>query len=121
MKTRHFVITAATLMIGTSAFAGTECTTAAQATWMPQVDMLQKLVDSGYTIERFRVTDGNCYAMHGWDKAGKRVEAYFSPVDGGVVKTKTSTKDRQTTRGGESSTDRTVNGATTSTSTTHEG
>lgn len=91
MKTRHLIAAAATLLIGSAAFAGTECTTAPQANWMTQQQMLQKLVDTGYTIERFLVTKGGCYEMYGWDKDGRRVEIYHNPVDGKVVKAKTST------------------------------
>lgn len=91
MKTRHLIAATATLLIGSAAFAGTECTTAPQTNWMTQQQMLQKLVDTGYTIERFLVTKGNCYEMYGWDKDGRRVEIYHNPVDGKVVKAKTST------------------------------
>lgn len=90
MKTRYLVAAAA-LLIGAPAFAGPQCTTAAPTTWMTQQQMLQKLVDSGHTIERFLVTKGNCYEMYGWDKEGHRVEIYHSPVDGQVVKARTST------------------------------
>jgi hypothetical protein len=90
MKTRYLFAATAALLIGSSAFAGTECTIAPQGTWMTQEQMLQKLVDTGYTIERFLVTKGNCYEMYGWDKDGRRVEIYHNPVDGKVVKAKTS-------------------------------
>jgi hypothetical protein len=35
------------------------------------------------------VTDGNCYEIYGKNKQGQKVEVYFNPVDGKVVKTKT--------------------------------
>ena len=91
MKTRYLVAATAALLIGAPAFAGPQCTTAAPTTWMTQQQMLQKLVDSGHTIERFLVTKGNCYEMYGWDKDGHRVEIYHNPVDGQVVKARTST------------------------------
>lgn len=88
MKTRHIVIAAAALLIGAPAFADTQCADTATTTWMAQSDLLRKLADTGYTIERFKVTRGNCYEMKGWDKDGKRVEIYFNPIDGKVVKMK---------------------------------
>ncbi|NLF55476.1 MAG: PepSY domain-containing protein [Thauera phenolivorans] len=89
MKTRYLIVAATALLIGTTAFAGTQCTAAPQVGGIGQADMLQKLVDAGYTIERFQLTDGNCYKMHGWDKDGKRVEVYNDPADGSVVKLET--------------------------------
>jgi len=86
MKTRYLIAAAASLLVGTTAFAGTQCTATPQSGWIGQADMLQKLVDTGYTIERFRVTDGGCYKMNGWDKVGKRIELYADPTDGSVVK-----------------------------------
>lgn len=91
MKTRHLITAAALLLIGSSAFAGTECTSAPQTRWMTQEQMLQQLVDSGYTIERFRITKGSCYEMSGWNKDGQRVEIYHNPVDGKAVKARTAT------------------------------
>ena len=41
----------------------------------------------GYTIKKLDVED-NCYEVKGLDKDGKKVEAYFNPVDGKLVKTK---------------------------------
>lgn len=97
MKTRYLVAATAALLIGAPAFAGPQCTTAAPTTWMTQQQMLQKLVDTGHTIERFLVTKGNCYEMYGWDKDGHRVEIYHNPVDGQVVKARTSTAVSTTT------------------------
>lgn len=89
MKTRYLIVAATSLLLGTTAFAGTQCSDAPQSDWIGQADMLQMLVDAGYTIERFQLTDGNCYKMHGWDKDGKRVEVYSDPADGSVVKMET--------------------------------
>ena len=91
MKARYLSVAAIALLLGTSAFADTtQCTAARSDAWMTQSDMLRKLVDGGYTIERFAVTQGNCYQMHGWDKQGNRVRIDHDPVDGKVVKMKLS-------------------------------
>lgn len=78
---------AATLLSACSAEHGTtQCTTAPQSEWQNQ-DMFQaKLLAQGYKINEFKVTDGNCYEIYGFDKDENKVEIYFNPVDGSVVK-----------------------------------
>lgn len=69
------------------AFAGPECTQEDKAKWQDQKKFEEKLVkEDGYKINKFKVTKGNCYEIYGWDKAGKKVEIYFNPVDGKKVK-----------------------------------
>lgn len=64
----------------------TECTTADRSEWQEEAAFKQKLLEQGYKIEAFKVTDGNCYEIYGWDKEKKKVEIYFNPVDGSKVK-----------------------------------
>ncbi|WP_218310958.1 PepSY domain-containing protein [Alteromonas antoniana] len=64
----------------------TQCTTAPQSEWMDQTQFQNDLKDKGYTINEFVVTDGNCYEIYGMDAADKKVEIYFNPVDGSIVK-----------------------------------
>jgi hypothetical protein len=45
-----------------------------------------KLLAQGYKINEFKVTGGNCYEIYGFDKDENKVEIYFNPVDGSVVK-----------------------------------
>lgn len=92
MNLRHIIVAASGLLIGTAAFAGPTCTQSPESTWMPQATMLRKLVDAGYTLERFKVTQGNCYELYGTDKDGNKVEIYHNPVDGSVVESKTKGK-----------------------------
>ncbi|MEX6504101.1 PepSY domain-containing protein [Pseudomonas zhanjiangensis] len=68
------------------ALAKTECTTADKATWQDQDDFQQELVLQGYEIRKFKVTGGNCYEIYGYDKDKRKVEIYFDPVSGEVVK-----------------------------------
>ncbi len=68
------------------ALAKTECTTADQTTWQDQDDFQQELVLQGYEIKKFKVTGGNCYEIYGYDKDKRKVEIYFDPVSGKVVK-----------------------------------
>ncbi|ART55047.1 hypothetical protein CBP36_10455 [Acidovorax carolinensis] len=93
MKTHTLCAAAAALLLGTSAFADSpSCTATRTDTRLTQAQMLQKLVDAGYSIERFAVTKASCYKMHGWDKDGNRVEVMNHPVDGRIVKLEMTTK-----------------------------
>lgn len=68
------------------AMAGPECTKEPKDKWKDQKAFEQSLKDQGYKIKVFKVTDGNCYEIYGWDKAGKKVEIYFNPITGEKVK-----------------------------------
>ena len=71
--------------LSASAFAAPQCTSAPRAQWLTEAAMKQKVLDQGYTIKVFQVT-GNCYEIYGKDKAGNKVEIYFDPTDGRIVK-----------------------------------
>lgn len=64
----------------------TECTTQDKSNWQDQETFKSKLVTEGYKIKEFKVTEGNCYEIYGWDKDQNKVEIYFNPVDGEIVK-----------------------------------
>jgi len=68
------------------AVAAPKCTDESQDKWQNAETFQENLKKQGYKIKRFLITDGNCYEMYGWDEAGKKVEIYFNPVDGSVVK-----------------------------------
>ncbi|RJG13355.1 PepSY domain-containing protein [Pseudomonas cavernicola] len=68
------------------AFAGPECTTADKAQWQDQTKFQENLKTQGYEIKKFKVTKGNCYEIYGFDKDKRKVEIYFDPVSGKVVK-----------------------------------
>jgi hypothetical protein len=69
------------------AWAGPECTTADKSQWQDAAKFQEKLKAEGYEIRKFKVTDGNCYEIYGWNKAKQKVEIYFDPVTGKAVKT----------------------------------
>ncbi len=71
--------------LSASAIAAPECTKAPQEQWMSQEQMKQQVIDQGYVIKVFKVS-GNCYEVYGTDKDGKKVEIYFDPTDGRIVK-----------------------------------
>lgn len=64
-----------------------QCTSQDKAKWQDQAKFQEKLKAEGYTIKVFKVTDGNCYEIYGWNKAKEKVEIYFDPVTGKAVKT----------------------------------
>ena len=67
-------------------FAATQCTTADKSQWQDQDKFQADLKAQGYEINKFKVTDGNCYEIYGHNKDGKKVEIYFDPVSGDAVK-----------------------------------
>jgi len=67
------------------AFAADVCTDAPKDKWQKQDAFKQQLLDQGYKIKTFKVT-GSCYEIYGWNKDKKKVEIYFNPVDGKIVK-----------------------------------
>jgi len=69
------------------AFAGPQCTTADQSEWQDADKFQENLKAQGYEIKKFKITDGNCYEIYGWNKDKQRVEIYFDPVSGEAVKT----------------------------------
>ena len=73
------------IMATGTAFTGGDCTSEPKEKWMPQNEMQKKILELGYTIERFKI-DGNCYEIYGRTVDSKKVEAYFNPVTGEVVK-----------------------------------
>jgi hypothetical protein len=84
------------LILGIAALSGcgvanepTVCTNAPQSEWLDQKQFQAGLVSEGYQIKEFKVTDGNCYEIYGQDASGGKVEIYFNPLDGAVIKKET--------------------------------
>ena len=74
-----------TLAVSGNALAGADCTAEPQEKWMSHADMQRQILQMGYTIDRFK-TDGNCYEIYGRNGAKEKVEVYFNPVNGKIVK-----------------------------------
>lgn len=62
-----------------------ECTEAPRDKWIKEEDFKKQLEQQGYKIRKFK-QPGTCYEIYGTDKDGKKVEIYFDPVDGKIVK-----------------------------------
>lgn len=73
------------IALAAPAFAGPQCTTEPKDKWMSEAAMKAKIEKEGYRIKTFQVS-GSCYETYGFDKDGRKVEIYFNPVDGAVVK-----------------------------------
>ncbi|MBS7560417.1 MULTISPECIES: PepSY domain-containing protein [Pseudomonas] len=69
------------------AIAGPQCTTAERSQWQDPQAFQDQLKAQGYQINKFKVTDGNCYEIYGFDKDQRKVEIYHDPVTGKAVKT----------------------------------
>lgn len=77
----------ALLGASTSAFAKKDCTKEPKSKWMSEADFKKKVEAEGYKISKFK-QPGTCFEIYGTNKEGKKVEIYFNPVDGSIVKEK---------------------------------
>lgn len=85
MSRQITIIFAFLSLSGISAFAAPNCTEAPKEQWMKEEAFQQKLKAEGYEIKKFK-KPGNCYEIYGKDKSGKKVEIYFNPASGDIVK-----------------------------------
>lgn len=79
------LVAVAAALAAPAAFAGPKCTEAPRDQWIPEKTMQERITKAGYTIDKFKVS-GTCYEIYGKDKNGRRVEIYYDPTDGRVVK-----------------------------------
>jgi hypothetical protein len=79
------LLIALALGLGVTAHAKKNCTDEPKDKWMSESDFKKKVEAEGYTIKKFK-QPGTCYEIYGTNKEGQKVEIYFNPVDGSVVK-----------------------------------
>lgn len=82
---KHILLALAILGAVGVAEAKKNCTTEPIDKWMSEADFKKKVEADGYKISKFK-QPGSCYEIYGTDKEGKKVEIYFNPVDGSIVK-----------------------------------
>ena len=70
----------------TLSFAGPKCTEQDRSEWMTEEAMKAQIAAEGYQIKKFKITSGNCYEIYGYDTQNQKVEIYYHPVTGEVVK-----------------------------------
>jgi hypothetical protein len=63
-----------------------DCTLEPSSKWIPAPEMRARIESLGYRFDVLKTTKGGCYEIYGRDKLGKRVEIYFNPLNGDVVR-----------------------------------
>jgi len=81
-----FVFISIAALAGCASEETTQCTSEPRSAWQDADAFQQNLIDQGYRINEFKVTDGSCYEIYGFDADDTKVEIYFNPVDGSIVK-----------------------------------
>jgi hypothetical protein len=69
-----------------SAHGFKDCTTEAKDKWKSEKDAEAAATAAGYTVSKVKV-EGSCYEVYAKDKAGKKFELFYNPVDLKLVKT----------------------------------
>ena len=87
MKKYVLVFFGMALLTSGVAIAKKNCTDEPKEKWMPVEEFKKKVEAEGYQIRKFK-QPGTCYEIYGTDSTGKKVEIYFNPVDGSIVKAK---------------------------------
>ncbi|EGJ21308.1 hypothetical protein RSWS8N_04480 [Cereibacter sphaeroides WS8N] len=83
---RKILLLAPALMIAAPALASDICTAHPKDQWMSKDQITTLATGKGYEVKGVKEEDG-CWEVKGM-KDGARVEAYFDPVSGDLVKTK---------------------------------
>jgi len=74
------------LTASSGALASAQCTNEPASKWIPEAEMKNRIAAMGHSIEIFKKVRGNCYEIYGRNKEGRRIEIYFNPVTGDIVK-----------------------------------
>ncbi len=61
------------------------CTKEPKDKWKPQAEAEAAAKTAGYTVTKSKI-DGSCYEVYAKDKAGKKFELFYNPVDLTLVK-----------------------------------
>lgn len=78
---------AAASLIPALALASPVCTKEPQSKWIPEAQMKERIAKMGYQrIKVFKKTSAGCYEIYGHNAKGARVEVYFNPVTGAIVR-----------------------------------
>lgn len=62
------------------------CTREPRSEWLPEAEMRLLAEFRGYRIKTFKVANGSCYEVYGFDQSGQIVEVYFNPVNAKLVR-----------------------------------
>lgn len=76
-----------TILTGfTPAMAGPKCTDEPKSVWLDKDTFVEMVKSSGIKVEVFKITKGNCYEIYGRNPDGLRIEVYYHPVTGAIVR-----------------------------------
>ena len=87
MKTILIAATLVTLLAPVAASASQDCPDVPRDQWMSDAAITEKAKTLGYDVRSIKVEDG-CMEAYALDKDGKRVEVYFHPGTGDVLRVK---------------------------------
>lgn len=82
---KKILVIAVSLFVTNIAFAKKNCTDQPRDKWMKIEDFKKMMIKKGFQIRKFK-QPGTCYEIYGKNKEGQKVEVYFNPVDGSIVK-----------------------------------
>lgn len=83
---KKLVLAAVAVCFTAPAFAAEICVDHPKDQWMTEEAITKAVTEQGYEVKNVKAEDG-CWEVKG-TKDGQRVEAYFDPVSGELVKTK---------------------------------
>lgn len=84
---KKFLLATAMIVASAGAMAGPKCTEGDnKSNWIPEDQFKQNLLDQGYQIKTFKVTDGGCYEIYGYNQNKQKVEIYFHPESAEILK-----------------------------------
>jgi hypothetical protein len=83
---KKLIVIAASLMVSATSMAGPKCTDGNKESWIPEAKFQQDLQEQGYKIKKFKTTSGGCYEIYGHNAQDQKVEIYFNPINGDIVK-----------------------------------
>ena len=86
MTMKKLILATVAVCITAPAFASDICAEHAKDQWMTKDAITALVTAQGYDVKNVKEEDG-CWEVKG-TKDGNRVEAYFDPVSGDLVKTK---------------------------------
>jgi hypothetical protein len=85
MKTSLVAAVIFSILAPASAFAAVDCPDLPRDQWMSDAAITEKAKELGYDVRSIKAENG-CLEAYAMDKDGKRVEVYFHPGTGEVLK-----------------------------------
>lgn len=87
MKSPLFAAVLFSVIAPAAAFASQDCPDVPRDQWMSDAAITEKAKGLGYDVRSIKVDDG-CLEAYAIDQNGRRVEVYFHPATGEVIRVK---------------------------------